>query len=137
MALINCKECGKEHSDTAEFCPHCGYKEHHEEHPVDTGETHQQNTVEQHVQPEMQQNVQYVSNNQTQSEIQQPVQNNGAQMQGQVESTNKQVDLKSFMNNKPTTASIIIVVIAIVVGLIIAISIFNGAQNSKKAINSE
>lgn len=26
MALINCKECGKEVSDTANKCPHCGYK---------------------------------------------------------------------------------------------------------------
>ena len=24
MALINCKECGKEISDTASVCPHCG-----------------------------------------------------------------------------------------------------------------
>ena len=26
MALINCKECGKEVSDKAINCPHCGYK---------------------------------------------------------------------------------------------------------------
>ena len=26
MALINCKECGKEISDTVNKCPHCGYK---------------------------------------------------------------------------------------------------------------
>lgn len=26
MALINCKECGKEISASAERCPHCGYK---------------------------------------------------------------------------------------------------------------
>ena len=26
MALILCKECGKEISDTAKFCPHCGYR---------------------------------------------------------------------------------------------------------------
>lgn len=25
MALINCPECGKEISDTAQSCPHCGY----------------------------------------------------------------------------------------------------------------
>ena len=25
MALIKCPECGKEISDQAEFCPHCGY----------------------------------------------------------------------------------------------------------------
>ena len=25
MALIYCKECGKEISDTAASCPHCGY----------------------------------------------------------------------------------------------------------------
>ena len=25
MALINCKECGKEISDMAKACPHCGY----------------------------------------------------------------------------------------------------------------
>ncbi len=25
MALINCKECGKEISDMAKMCPHCGY----------------------------------------------------------------------------------------------------------------
>lgn len=25
MALINCKECGKEISDEASFCPNCGY----------------------------------------------------------------------------------------------------------------
>ncbi len=25
MALIKCKECGKEFSDTARVCPHCGY----------------------------------------------------------------------------------------------------------------
>jgi len=134
MALINCKECGKELSDTAEFCPHCGYKEHHEEHPVDGGETQQQNTVEHPVQPEMQQNVQYVSNIQTQPEIQQPIQNNGPQMQSEAQYNIKQFNPKSFMKNRPTTASIIIVVIAIVVGLIIAISIFNGVQNSKKAI---
>lgn len=24
MALIKCKECGKEISNTASFCPHCG-----------------------------------------------------------------------------------------------------------------
>lgn len=27
MALIKCKECGKEMSDKAEVCPHCGYSE--------------------------------------------------------------------------------------------------------------
>ena len=26
MALIKCKECGKELSDQAESCPNCGYK---------------------------------------------------------------------------------------------------------------
>ena len=26
MALIKCKECGKEISDTVDACPHCGYK---------------------------------------------------------------------------------------------------------------
>lgn len=26
MALIKCPECGKEMSDTAKTCPHCGYK---------------------------------------------------------------------------------------------------------------
>ena len=26
MALIKCKECNKEVSDTAKTCPHCGYK---------------------------------------------------------------------------------------------------------------
>ena len=26
MALIKCKECGKEISDTAKVCPNCGYK---------------------------------------------------------------------------------------------------------------
>lgn len=25
MALINCPECGKEISNKAAFCPHCGY----------------------------------------------------------------------------------------------------------------
>ncbi len=25
MALINCKECGKEISDQAKFCPNCGF----------------------------------------------------------------------------------------------------------------
>lgn len=25
MALINCPECGKEISDSAQFCPCCGY----------------------------------------------------------------------------------------------------------------
>lgn len=25
MSLIKCKECGKEISDKAENCPHCGY----------------------------------------------------------------------------------------------------------------
>ncbi len=25
MALIKCQECGKEISDTAEACPHCGF----------------------------------------------------------------------------------------------------------------
>ena len=25
MALIKCPECGKEFSDTATTCPHCGY----------------------------------------------------------------------------------------------------------------
>lgn len=25
MALIKCKECGKEHSNDAKRCPHCGY----------------------------------------------------------------------------------------------------------------
>jgi len=29
MALIKCKECGKEISGTAESCPHCGYKTQH------------------------------------------------------------------------------------------------------------
>lgn len=27
MALIKCKECGKEYSDLAETCPNCGYSE--------------------------------------------------------------------------------------------------------------
>ena len=26
MAVIKCKECGKEMSDTLDACPHCGYK---------------------------------------------------------------------------------------------------------------
>ncbi|MDE6566291.1 MAG: zinc-ribbon domain-containing protein, partial [Lachnospiraceae bacterium] len=26
MALLYCPECGKEVSDTAKFCPNCGYK---------------------------------------------------------------------------------------------------------------
>ena len=26
MALVKCRECGKEMSDTANICPHCGYK---------------------------------------------------------------------------------------------------------------
>jgi len=26
MALINCKECGKQVSDKAVNCPHCGYE---------------------------------------------------------------------------------------------------------------
>ena len=25
MALIKCKECEKEYSDTLDVCPHCGY----------------------------------------------------------------------------------------------------------------
>lgn len=29
MALIKCKECGKEISETAENCPHCGYRTAH------------------------------------------------------------------------------------------------------------
>ena len=29
MAMIKCKECGKEISSTAEKCPHCGYKTAH------------------------------------------------------------------------------------------------------------
>ncbi len=31
MALIKCKECEKEFSDTAEVCPHCGYSEKKEQ----------------------------------------------------------------------------------------------------------
>lgn len=27
MALIKCKECGKELSDKAKICPNCGYRE--------------------------------------------------------------------------------------------------------------
>jgi hypothetical protein len=27
MALITCKECAKEYSDTLKACPHCGYQE--------------------------------------------------------------------------------------------------------------
>ncbi len=26
MALINCPECGKQISDSAKMCPHCGYE---------------------------------------------------------------------------------------------------------------
>jgi len=26
MAMVKCKECGKEISDTAKACPHCGAK---------------------------------------------------------------------------------------------------------------
>lgn len=26
MALIKCPECGRELSDRADMCPHCGYK---------------------------------------------------------------------------------------------------------------
>ena len=55
-------------------------------------------------------------------------------MQVQVESTNRQVELKNFMKNKPTTVSIIIVVIALVIGIVVATSIFNNAQESKKPI---
>ncbi len=29
MALMKCKECGKEISTTAEICPHCGYRTDH------------------------------------------------------------------------------------------------------------
>lgn len=31
MALIKCKECEKEYSDTLDACPHCGYKRENEE----------------------------------------------------------------------------------------------------------
>ncbi len=34
MALINCPECGKEISDTARACPHCGYTENAIEIPI-------------------------------------------------------------------------------------------------------
>lgn len=30
MALINCEECGREISDKAKSCPHCGYKKRNE-----------------------------------------------------------------------------------------------------------
>lgn len=30
MALIKCKECEKEYSDTLDTCPHCGYKRENE-----------------------------------------------------------------------------------------------------------
>lgn len=37
MALIYCRECGKQISDKAKFCPHCGY-------PMDKGSMNMKNT---------------------------------------------------------------------------------------------
>ena len=120
MALINCKECGKELSDTAEFCPHCGYKYNHES----------ENQVEltQQQQPEQtnidEQPVQMVAPQQI---VSQPVQSGQPNFQQQFNPNN-------FFKNKPATASIVFVVIAVIVGIIIAVSIFSSVQESKKAI---
>lgn len=37
MALINCKECGKQMSDTAVSCPHCGAKNKNNNEEATTG----------------------------------------------------------------------------------------------------
>ena len=149
MALINCKECGKEVSDSAEFCPHCGFKCNHEENQsVGNTENQQQNIVEQQVQTEIQETIQTQVNGQIQSEtqvqnIQQQVQNNiqqpeqnifQQQAQGEFNSKINQFNPKSFMKNKPATASIGIVIIAIIVGVVIATSVFNKVQESKRPV---
>lgn len=141
MALINCKECGKELSDSADFCPHCGFKyNHEEEQSVGITENQQQNIVEQPVQTEIQETIQLQTNEQIQSEtqvqnIQQPLQNNYQQQaQGGFKSTINQFNPKSFMKNKPAIASIVVVIIALIVGVVIATSIFNKVQESKRPI---
>ena len=152
MALINCKECGKELSDSAEFCPHCGYKEKHEEQqtivnleeqnknvvvqPVQSNIQESTNVgMQQSVQTNIQEPVNVGAQQPVQSNIQESIQNNYQQQtQGGVNSMLNKLNLKGFMKNKPATASIVVVVIALVIGLIIATSIFNGVQNSRKAI---
>ena len=136
MALINCKECGKELSDSAEFCPHCGYKEKHEEQQTIVNlEEQNKNVVVQPVQTNIQESTNVGMQQSVQTNIQESMQNNyQQQVQGGMNSMLNKFNLKEFMKNKPATASIVVVVIALFFGLIVATSIFNGVQNSKKAI---
>lgn len=136
MALINCKECGKELSDSAEFCPHCGYKEKHEEQETIVNlEDQNKNVVVQPVQTNIQESTNVGMQQSVQTNIQESMQNNyQQQVQGGMNSMLNKFNLKEFMKNKPATASIVVVVIALFIGLIVATSIFNGVQNSKKAI---
>lgn len=133
MALINCKECGKELSDSAEFCPHCGFKyDHSDGQPVTNEAQQSQNITEQNIVNE--QNQQIVQQ-QPQNNMSQQIQNNMTQQsQNGFNGTTQQFNPSSFLKNKPTTASIVIVVIALVFGIGIASSIFSSAQESKKAI---
>jgi len=141
MALINCKECGKELSDSADFCPHCGYKyKQEEEQPLVTVEAQQQNIVEQPVQTQVNEQIHSETQEQSsqqsvQTNIQQTVQNNYQQQtQEGFKSTINQFNPKSFMKNKPAVVSVVVVIIALIVGVVIATAMFNKVQESKRPV---
>ena len=127
MALINCKECGKELSDTAEFCPHCGYKyinnAEHVSEPIMSQQ--EQSNIVYPEQVKVHQIIQPIVQEQPATEIQsKPV----------VNSNNNKSLIDKVTKNKTLLFSGIIVVIALVVGIIIAKSLFNIKQEQNKAI---
>ena len=132
MALINCKECGREISDTADSCPHCGYREKIEEVECKTEQPEVLQSeipqeihpdIQQQVQPNVQQQIQVENQQQVLENVQQTTQMNAQQIQPIVQSVKK-----NFLNNKGLRWSIIVVVIALIIGVVIASIIYKKYQ---------
>ena len=97
MAVIKCKECGKEMSDTLDACPHCGYKGDIEEDSKEKEQTEE--TKQEEVKEETK--TEEENKEQTQSEETPQV-------------TNIQIKLPGFLANKKVRTGLIIAAIVIV-----------------------
>lgn len=134
MALINCKECGKEFSDSAEFCPHCGYNYKY------AIEQNNESSLQQQTQPIIEPPKQVISQPIVQSTIQeQQIYNQGyanIQQPNQTSfDTNKQSFVpKNIFKNKTVIWSVLIVILAFIVGVLVATKTFNKSNEEQKAI---
>lgn len=103
MAVIKCKECGKEMSDTLDACPHCGYKGDIEE---DSKEKEQTEEVKQEEVKEETDALDEVDSKEENKE--QP------QVEETAQVTNVQIKLPGFLANKKVRTGLIIAAIVIV-----------------------